>query len=598
MAGIYGILGSADPGELVAMGARLPHRGTAVREWSSRADLHLGLRSSDGEVALDAAVEHDVLFDGFLDNTDELLELLGAGARHREQPDCAWIARGVFERFGPAGFDRLAGHFAVVLWDKAQDRLILARDRYGARPLNITSADGRCLFASEYKALLAIPWVPARPNPDAIQYLQCTKFVRPDATFLRDVHPVPPGQWVSVSLRDTRPDRGTPYWSVQAEIGHRSEAELTALLRSSILDATRRQAAPYDPIGVSLSGGLDSAITLAALKHVAPEKTVHTFSAGFGARDREIVDAREMADHFGTIHHQLFLQPDELPDLLPPVVWYLEDPAGREETAFLYITSREAAPHVSMLLAGYGADLLFAGMPRHRVTSMALRYPLLRRPLEDFLTYTQTGLPPRSPAGKLLTALYYRGKRYPVPAVIGAESWPSRITLQPSTEQPLTSYLLDVLAKESVESKTERLHTAFGVAFNAPCMDPSIIACASQIPDDMRIRGRTQKYVLREAFRGLLPDDVVQRKKTLQKLQHDQEFSRVLESLAERYLSPADVLARGLIDPAYVGAVIRRTPEQAYSSERAYRIWSLIMTELWCRAFLDERGRRPPELDP
>ena len=596
MAGIYGILGGTEPGELAAMRERLQHRGTAVREWSPRADMHLGLRSSDGESAMDAAVENEVLFDGFLDNAEALLDLLGVPARHGKRPHDASIVRGVFEKFGADGFGYVAGHFALVLWDKARDRLVLARDRYGARPLNITNVHDRCLFASEYKALLAIPSVPARPNADAIQYLQCTKFVKPDVTFLRDVHPVPSGQWVPVSLRDLRPSRGTAYWSVQVDVGDTSEAELATRLRQSILDATERQTAAYDPIGLSLSGGLDSAITLAALKHVAPAKTVHTFSAGFGARDREIVDAQEMADHFGTLHHQLFLQPEELPELLPPIVWYLEDPAGREETAFLYITSREAAKHVSMLMGGYGADLLFAGMARHRVISTALRFPLLRRPLEDFLTYTQTGLPPVSLAGKVLTALYYRGKRYPVPAVIGAENWPSRIELRPSSEQPLTSYLLDILTKEPGGSKTERLHSAFGIAYNAPCMDPSIITWASRIPDHMRIRGRTQKYILRQAFRGLLPDQVLKTKKTLQKLQHDQELSRVLESLAARYLSRADVLARGLVDPAYVARAVRRNPQHAYSSERAYRIWSLVMTELWCRTFLDARGR-PPELN-
>ena len=180
MAGIYGILGGADAAELAAMGERLRHRGATARIWSPAPDLHLGLRSSS-ESSLDRAVENDVLFDGLLDNTNALLELLGISAGERGRPCDASIVRHVFERFGINGFAHLAGHFALALWDKAQRRLVLARDRFGARPLCYSTADGRFVFASEYKALLAVPSVPARPNRDAIQYLQCAKFVAPQS---------------------------------------------------------------------------------------------------------------------------------------------------------------------------------------------------------------------------------------------------------------------------------------------------------------------------------------------------------------------------------------------------------------------------------
>jgi asparagine synthase (glutamine-hydrolysing) len=592
MAAIYGVLGAAHGDELHAMGRRLLHRGTTPREWSPASDVVFGFRflADDSDEGL---ADHALVFDGFLDNVEELLDHLGerGGAASWNVPA---IVRAIYQRFGTDGFAYLAGHFALALWDEAKNGVILARDRYGARPLTYAVVDGCAVFASEYKALLALPDVPARPDLDAIQYLQCTKFAPPDATFLRDVRPVPPGQWILLR-RDQRTQAAPrPYWSVAAEPDGRNADALATDLRERVLDATARQSAPYDPIGVSLSGGLDSAIAVAALRQVAPEKTVHTFCGGFGPEDREIVDAGTVARHFGTDHHEVVLDPLELPNLLPEIVWYLEEPAGREETAFLYVTSREARNYVTMLLAGYGADLLFAGMPRHFATNLALRYPVVREPLGDLLAYTQSGAPPRSFLGNLLVRAYFRGSQYPAPRVLGAGYAPRPADLTPTDREPLTAFLLDVLARESVESKTERLHSCFGLSFNAPFMDPTIIDCARRIPDRLKIRSRVQKYILREAFRPLLPEAVLRRKKTLQKLRHDAVFSTVLEDLAEQYLAPPAVAARGLFDPKYVADVVRRsTVRQPYSSERAYRIWSLLMTEIWCRTFLDHRGATP-----
>ena len=129
-------------------------------------------------------------------------------------------------------------------------------------------------------------------------------------------------------------------------------------------------------------------------------------------------------------------------------------------------------------------------------------------------------------------------------------------------------------------------------------MDLKVIECALQIPDRLKIRGRTQKYILRRACAGLLSDTVLNRKKTLQKLKHDLEFSEVLDRLVETYLSPADVAARGLFDRDYVGKLTRRPAGRAYPTEQAYRIWSIVLTEIWARLFLDRRGRPLEPVSP
>lgn len=574
------------------MGHRLVHRGSQNHEWSLSRKVHFGFRNSDVRCEAPEFEEQSILFDGFLDNREALRPLVGNGPPGNEARDDPRVALEVYRALGLSGFSHLSGHFALVLWDAPNRRLVLARDRYGARPLYFARQGDRFLFASEYKALLAIPEVPAAPNLDAIQYLLRTRFTKTDESFLTGIDPVPPGYWLSVDNGALEAQR---YWSVTIDVVARTPGEHSAYLRSAILDATKRQTERYDPIGVSLSGGVDSALTVAAIDRVWPEKKIHTFTGGFGPEDSELKQAAEVAEYFGTEHHEIVLEPTELPEILESVVWFLEDPAGREETAFFYVTSRKASKYVSMLMAGYGIDLLFGGMPRHFLANLAFKLPLGQRSLSEFLTYTQSGQIPETLGGRLLTSMYYRGKQYPVPRVMGAQLAPHLPLVRPEGEQPLTQYLLQCLSNESVESKTERLHSCFGLSFNSPCMDPEIITCAAQIPDSLKIKGRTQKYILRRACEGLLPGSVLMRKKTLQKLEHGLEFSRVLDQLAERYLASSAVSSRGLFEPNYVDRLLRRSATEAYSTERAYRLWSLILTEVWCRQYLDQRGRPLPQ---
>ena len=196
MGAVYGILGGAEPGEMEAMSARLAHRGAESAEWSPvsgrlarRARLGPGgALQSNGAVA----------FDGAIDNRSELTLALGRSGDNAEPTGDGPLAGDLWAAFGEEGLARIAGQFALVLWDTQARRLVLARDRVGYAPLYIALVGERLLFASEYKALLAIAGVPARPNRAAIQTIQNTKWVRPGVTCLEGIHPVAPGTWIEV----------------------------------------------------------------------------------------------------------------------------------------------------------------------------------------------------------------------------------------------------------------------------------------------------------------------------------------------------------------------------------------------------------------
>jgi asparagine synthase (glutamine-hydrolysing) len=586
MAAIYGIVGDADSSELNAMGQRLAHRGESVREWAPAPGCLLGHRTDTSSSVQDGS---PLAFDGYLDNAPELAAMLGI-AEDRPSPETLIIA--LIDRFGPEGARYLEGQFAIAIWDGVNGQLLLIRDRYGARPLFATRSRGRYLFASEYKALLAIPDVVAEPNRAAVRNVHCTKYPMVDKSLLAGVDPVARSAWTVVT---TTSENATRYWVPEVTTTPRSDSEHIAELRRRYLNATRRQVAGLDTIGVQLSGGFDSALALGGIRKVAPDVKVHTFTAGYGADDPEMIDAERLALHFDTEHHPLVLDPNSIPDLLPPIVWYMEDLYGREEMVYLYFLVKEASKYVNMLIAGYAADMTLGGMPRHMLARLALRFPLARAPLAEFYHYTQTGLAPRSMMGKALVRLYYRGKPdYPPPRVLGTDSEPPFESLKRVGERPFSEFLANGIVEDLGWEQIGQLHTAWGISYNAPFMNPEDLEYTLSIPDNLKIRGRTQKYAVRRASEGILPTDAVQRRKTLQRLKHDERFSRAIDCLADELLDTVSVRSRGLFDWRAVDQLRQRpTAGEPYSTAQAYRLWTLIETELWCRIFLDNRGERP-----
>jgi asparagine synthase (glutamine-hydrolysing) len=595
MGAIYGILGDADAAEVRSIGERLVHRGAFASEWSVGPLLRLGMRSRSG--GIERLAGGPIVFDGAIDNSADLVAQGGRpGAPGTSPVDDALLALSLFQGGGTDAFAQLAGQFALVIADPAGRRLVLARDRIGYAPLYFTLADGRFIFASEYKALLAIAGVPARPDRDAIQTIQSTKWTRPGATCLAGVHPVAPGTWLEVDLDRMHTAR---FWHIPIQVLHHDEKRHAATLRDSFLDTLRRQVEPYNRIGISLSGGLDSAVMAAGVLEVAGDREVHTFTAGYGSDDPEVVNAATVAQELGTRHHPLLLDPADLPNLLPWMVWHLEEPIGREDIAYLFIAAREAARYVDLVVTGFGFDGLFAGLPRHRLVDLGVRLPPLRRALEQFYDLTFRSVEPRSVSGRLLQLAYFRGRDFPAPRVLGASPLPTFPGFSTQDDQPLSSFLRRGFLVQPYQSAVERLYAAAGVRMNAHHTDPAFLATAFSIPDRLKIRGRTQKYILRKACAGLLPRSILKVGKSFNRLRHDVQLSEVLDRLADELLSPSAVADRGLFDPSYVSAVRRRRPGKAYSRERAYRLWSLLLTEMWSRMYLDQRGAPPATpLDP
>jgi asparagine synthase (glutamine-hydrolysing) len=590
---VYGILGGAAADELSAMSGRLAHRGAASAEWSPAPNLWLGVRGSTGAVG--AQRGGPLAFDGAIDNRDVLAKRLGHRGERVDPAGDGPLAAELWASLGEDGLAQIAGQFALALWDVAGRRLVLARDRIGYAPLYFAMAGERLLFASEYKALLALAAIPARPNRAALQTIQNTKWVRPGVTCLEGIHPVAPGAYMEVQEGRTACRR---YWDIPVQAADRDEAGHATRLRESFLDTLRQQTAPYDRIGISLSGGLDSAVVAAGVRAVAGTREVHTFSAGYGEGDKELVNAETVARELGTIHHPVVLDPEDLPGLLPWIVWHMEEPIGREDIAYLFVAAREASQYVDLIVTGFGFDGLFAGLPRHRLVDLSVKYPILRKPLEEFFDYTFRSVEPRTLAGQALKKAYFRGKEFPAPQVTGTPPLAPYTGFPRGGDQPLTNFLKRGFLVLPYQHPVERLYAGVGIRMNAQHTNPDFLAAAFSIPDRLKIHGRNQKYILRRACEGLLSPSILATGKSFNRLKHDTRMAELLDQMADDLLSPTAIDRRGLFDAGYVARLRRRAPNRPYSQERAYRLWTLLLTEFWARRFLDERGAAPAHALP
>lgn len=587
MSAIYGFVGEADDSLLRAMGDRLGHRGLRRCEWSPNSGLHLGMRWPDRADSPSEPPELPVAVDGFVscrrsDAADDAPRV----PDERYSSDGSLLLE-VLQSEGPEGLRWLRGPFSAVA--AVHDTVWLARDPLGYRQLYYASVGSRVLFASEYKAILADPELPARPDRAAIEHIHRLKTQPADKTCVQGIQPVPPGCCVGIGGRESPTVRR--YWDFDPPMTSARREEMITELRRRMREALKSHLLRAERIGVALSGGLDSTVTLALLREIIPDREIATFSAGYGPDDPELEAAAAAAEHFGTAHHQIVMEPGDLPRVLPETVWHMEEPVGREDTAYLYRTCELASNSVDLLLSGYDADLLFGGMPRHLLTDVARRFPPVRPALRGFLEYARYGRRPSTLSGRLLVLAYFRGHACPAPSVLEEEQTTDNA---PASPEDLSRRLTEHLRHQAMGTSHgtyDALHQAFGLSMGSPFGDQEVVDWAFRLPDDVKIRGLKQKWVLREASRGLLPESGRRRPKTLQRLRHGREFSETLETMSQDLLTPDRVRRRGLFDPDYVARIRRRPDEGEYSDEQAYRLWSLILTELWAEAFLDRRGR-------
>jgi asparagine synthase (glutamine-hydrolysing) len=581
MGAIFGGVGGLSPAELQEMGNRLAHRGP-VATWAEVAPKvylgHAGTQSGRVHVR---------------NGVSAVIDLSTSAPKSITEEE-------VFETFirnGLSGLERLHAAVAIAAWDDRTQTMLLARDFVGQKPMHYCGLPGGgAAFATEYKALLAIDALPAQPDLDALQYLQCYKRTPPGRTLLARVNSAAPGAITRIdangelrSREDMRPLRV----SVQpiAETAARDE------LARRIVAAIRPLTAGRARIGVSLSGGIDSMSVAFACRDCAPNAELVGFTAGNGADDPEIRTASLVMERLGGRHVPVVVTADPLVQLLPDAVWHFESPVGRTETVQALAIARAArAQGFDWLMTGMGSDNLFAGMPKHKVLWLSQLFPPIRKDLHEFYALTQSGRPPQRPLAKLMDALYFRGAVPPVPRVREATFMPELPNF-PAAGPEFLNYTLVADAHDNISRSLVRLERPFqasGIDFASPFFDRDVMDYAFTLPSRLKIHRGQEKYILRQAMHSLVSPDLLNIPKGISRIRQDEHFAHTLHQLTDKYLSTDQVRRRGWFESEEIQRIGRRLSNGRYHTEAAMRLWTIIVTEIWAQIYLDGRGHRPP----
>jgi len=583
LGGILGILGDGSLGELDAMAQCMAYRGPYLSASNPVPGVYLGeIHRNAGDRVRN--------FDLCLDTNGNIYAPSPGVAMTSTtgmNGDRERLERDLRQR-GVVALRDINGHFALSLWDAATATTTLACDRQGFKTLYYVELPGRIAFASDYKALLALPDCPAELDRDALQTYLTLFSCPPGRSLLRGVKPL--AQAAVLQVRDGRATL-SQFWKPQRRQSQRSFGESAKTLRTTLETAFTAQLAGYDRAGLLLSGGFDSAALLALVRHVRPDLKIATYTVGHSATDPDIFGARNVAAHFGTEHHELFYPLTDLPAQLPRVVWQTEDLSGREEAFLQPAIMAVAAENERMILSGHGADALFGGMPRHRILWMRDRSPPpLRGALCELYVYTRFRRMPRSWLGRQLVARAYRGDLPDPPRLIDANPAGAGEGCK-----SLDRYLEEHFSPSAGFLHDEPVLAELGMTMLMPFLDPAVMEFALDCPGSFHIGLRVQKRLLRAALADLMPPAMLASRKTIQRLQHDADLSDAIEKIAGSLDLARSLVDRKLIPAGYVWSLAARTSDGALSSERIHILYGLICAELWMRQFVDRRGQ-PIEL--
>lgn len=579
----------------------LAHRRLAIVDLAGGAQP---MSNEDGTVL--------IVCNGEIYNHPELSRRLrAAGHRYRTRCDTETILH-LYEDEGDACVDTLRGMFAFGLWDARRRRLLLARDPLGIKPLYYTVADGGLAFASEIKSLVSSGIVRPAFRHDVLPELLAAGFLAGDRTLFDGVRKLPPGHALTWSREEGV--RVRPYWKPASPAGRsgRSTREEALALRERLQAAVRSHLMSDVPVGLFLSGGIDSS-ALAALMAPVSDEPLRTFSVGFDEPGMsELAEARRVAAEVGAIHRDIVISHGEFFRVLPRLVWHEDEPMAFSAGVPLYFVSRLAAQHVKVVLTGEGSDELFSGYNRYRIAAVNERLhhlvwrhvprklrsgaramvPFLPRRLRRAAARSFLGATPdlRSsfydafavfPLALQRTLLANAGggvfhDPYATPLDLAAEAEGGLIDRLLRAD--LQTYLVELLMKQ------DRMSMAASIESRVPYLDRDLVDYATALPSRYKLRGLTSKAVLRDAVRDIVPAAIIGRRKMGFPVPLSRWFRGPARRVVEELVLAPRAAARGLFRPAAIRRIVAENDRFASEGER---LWLLVNLEIWQRIFLE-----------
>jgi asparagine synthase (glutamine-hydrolysing) len=615
-------LQNTDEAVLHSMCERMKHRGPDSEGlWTDEAvalgmrrlsiiDLHTGeqpVYSEDKSIV--------VVMNGELYNFKEVRsELERRGHKFETQTDTEILPH-LYEEYGEAMLERINGMFAFALWDKRKQKLLLARDRFGEKPLYYGVFDGKLIFASEPKVLLENPHVKAEINTDALRQYLSFDYVPAPHSIYKGISKLPAAHLLILEKDEIRTRR---YWNLSFHKNGNTPTvkEAAEHLKELLADSVRMRLAADVPLGILLSGGVDSSTIAAFATQFSTEK-VKTFSIGFEEDSfDESKFARQVAAHLGTEHYEKKLSVEKAADLISEIGTWLDEPMSDGSLLPTFLLSRFVRKYVTVALGGDGGDEIFAGYPMYFGHKMARVYDSIPRILRSGLIEPFVN---NLPVSNKNLSFDYKAKRFVAASkydtVTRHHSWFGSFSIDgqndllsrdilAETSGDIYKGAKDLLkitdAQDEIEqmqfldmnfymaedilTKVDRASMAVSLEVRAPFLDPRIAEYAASLPLEYKLRGSKGKYILKKAVEDLLPKTILQRPKKGFGIPIAEWLKGRLNPLLHELLAPDRLNKQGLFNADFVQKLIKEHETNAASHHK--QLWTLLVFQLWYDNFL------------
>ena len=543
-----------------------------------------------------------VVFNGEIYNYRELRRQLEGRHRFRTASDTEVILH-LYEEHGTGLLEHLRGMFAFALWDGRARRLLLVRDRIGIKPLYYLTEPGRLAFASELRALRELATRPLETDPQSVYDFFGFRYVPAPDTFYRNVSKLLPGHFLVADSNGIRQER---YWDLPGEDETPLAAEdYAAQVLETLRESVRLRLIADVPLGVFLSGGVDSTAIVAMMSHLGVQP-LRTFSVGFEEREfSELPYARRVAAQFSTEHTEVVLRPRDLVDELSRLIAFRDEPVAEPTDVALYRMSLKAAESVKVVLAGEGSDELFAGYPKYaadRLAGLVSAFPPeVTAAIVRWLPYRQRrvklalealSIPDEAERSATWFASFSRQERE---ALFSPDflrqvdvAHPARVFaqhLEQVRERPPLKRMLyadiKIWLPDNLLLRGDQMTMAASIEERVPFLDHKMVELAARIPVRLLTQGFRTKVLLRQALRPYLPEETLRRRKVGFTVPVGQWFRKTLNSFVADLLLAPDARSRDYFNAANMENFVREHFDGV--RDRQKQIWALVNFELWMR---------------
>lgn len=556
-----------------------------------------------------------VVCNGEIYNFPELrAKLIQKGHKFKTKTDIETVVH-LYEDYGVNCIEHLRGMFGLAVWDGKKQRLLLARDRIGKKPLFYSEVNGSLIFGSALKSVLQNPEVKREINMEALHHYLTYQYVPEPATIFTQVQKLPPAHYLVCERSGMKVER---YWDLK--FGPKiniTETEAAERVRELVEEATKIRLISEVPLGAFLSGGVDSTIVVGLMSQLM-DKPVKTFSIGFEeASYNELDYARIAAKRFSTEHQEFIVKPNAI-EVLPDLVWHFEEPMADSSGIPTFYVSKMTRQYVTVALNGDGGDESFAGYERYLAFFLSNYYKLIPSALREKIILPLVEKLPESAHRRSFSRRLKRfAKAISLPDEERYARWMTIFDnelkdfiysdemkqkvgkkdsidyLKAAFKQADSSDFLDRLQYVDIVTylpgaltvKMDRMSMANSLEGRSPLLDHKVMEFAATLPAEMKLKGKTSKYILKKAMADILPQEILTRGKQGFGVPLGAWFRGELKDLTYQMLLEPRTKSRGYFNPDNIRSMLDE--HQSGLTDHSHRIWTLLVLELWHRTFID-----------